>query len=195
MVTEPAPPDSTQKPGSLELQNTGNSKPPEPISGKALVRIAIIRAVPVAALASIHDPLVRTMLFALCLYGFVLGAFILLSKMGYVTVRSKRPDIWKSFFVKAAVYGAGAVLVTVGIAADLAQADSFVRKLEEYKQKQGSYPDKLADMVPQVMPSIPSIGLGRLRYLKEANSYTLSYGVAWERTCTYRSTNSAWTCG
>jgi hypothetical protein len=184
MGVEPTTADSPHKPGFFKFPNKGVSNPPEKLSGWALLKIATIRAIPVTLFVTIHDPLVRVVLLALCVLAVILGIFNILSK---------RSDGLKEF-AKAAVYAIGATAITVGIANDRAQADVLVSKLEEYKQQQGSYPERLDDLVPNTLPNISSIGLGRPIYGKEADSYLLAYRVSWENNCSYRPASGSWTC-
>jgi len=150
-----------------------------------MFKIAIIRAIPVTLFTTAHDPLVRAVFLVLCLSGIILGAFNILSK---------RPDGWNQF-VKAAVYGIGAAVITASIADDRVQADALVARLEEFKQQAGSYPEKLDDLVPRMLPNIRSIGLGRPIYGKQADSYMLTYRNAWESSCAYQPATHGWTCG
>lgn len=185
MALDPTTTKSPQKPGFFKFLNKGASEPPQRFSSRALLKVAMIRAIPVALFVTIHDPLVRAVLLVLCLLSVIQGVFKILSKSA---------DGWKGF-VKAAVYGIGAVAITAGIANDRAQADALVSKIEEYKQQHGSYPERLDDLVPKILSSIQSIGLGRPIYGKEADTYQVMYRDAWESICTYRPARGAWTCG
>ena len=71
----------------------------------------------------------------------------------------KAPAVFKVGAIKAAIYGVAAVIAFfIQDAAQLddrAQGDLLVGKLQQYKQSHNSYPEKLQELVPSLLPQIP----------------------------------------
>lgn len=158
--------------------------PPEKISGRALFKIAVSRAILVTPFIIVHDPVINWVLGILCAVGVVIGV---------ATIRSK-PAYGLTHLIKAAVYGIATVMAVTAMSNDQAQASMVVSKLEMYKLQHGGYPERLDALVPALLPEIPKVGLMKFLYTKEEKSYQLTYRPSVAGPCSYRPEAGSWKC-
>jgi hypothetical protein len=83
-------------------------------------------------------------------------------------------------------------------AAAYALADPLIAGLERFKQDKGSYPDKLAELVPVYVRSLPpeTNNIALFNYTRKGETYNLDFsysgpGINW---CVYHP-GGKWSCG
>ena len=162
--------DKSQPSQKTEPANQGSSP-----QTKSLVWIVVSRGIFAGAIATAAalEPILALLL------GVMAGAALLMAVIGKRAIARVR-------LIKFAIYGAAAILAYVHMSGELSKVDVLAGKLEEYKRRYGDYPEKLDAMIPELMPSIPKLGLG-LFYSREndSKSYSWSYRRSARSLCNY----------
>lgn len=151
---------------------------------RPLVGIGVSRAILAWLLLMFHDPILTIFVAALACVG-LLGAEL--------RFRADRQAA-AAHLLKAAIYGTAALLAYDATLHDKEAADLLVVRLAEYRQRHGDYPARLDALVPALLPALPRPGLKGFDYLKERDSYWLSYRPSVAGPCSYRPEAGAWNC-
>lgn len=150
---------------------------------ESLIPVVISRGVLAALLTALHDPIMISLL-------------VLMAVIALVMAVSGKSAATRARLVKAAIYGAAAIVVYIHVSNDRSQADMLVSKLEEYKRQHGVYPERLDTMIPALLPAIPKSGTQGFKYaIREGySSYWLTYKPSVAGPCSYTPERGEWTC-